>query len=101
MKIIKELVKKIEDELHDAEDYAKLAFSSHAEFPEVSEVFLTISRQESSHANMLHNQAERMIKDYMSAGGKAPENMRGVWEWEHDKMIDTMARVRAMQDSIR
>ena len=101
MKIIKDLVAKIEDELEDAEDYAKLAFSWHAEYPEVSEVFLTISRQETSHANMLHNQAERMIKDYMSAGGKVPDSMRGVWEWEHEKMIDTMARVKALQDSVR
>lgn len=101
MKIIKCLAKKIEEEMHDAEEYAKLAVMYRSEYPEVSDVFLNLSRQEVSHANMLHIQAERMIKEYRDKGGETPPAMQAVYDWEHEKMIDNMARVQNMQNMIR
>ena len=101
MKIIKCLVKKIEEEMHDAEEYAKLAFQYRGEYPEVSDVFLTLSRQEVTHVNMLHTQAERLIKDYRDEGNDPPAAMLAVYQWEHEKLMDGMARIKTMQDMIR
>ena len=101
MKIIKCLAEKIEEEMHDAEAYAKLAYKYRADYPELSDVFLTLSRQEVTHVNMLHTQAERLIKEYQAAGNEAPPAMRAVWDWEHDRMMDGMARIKTMQDMVR
>lgn len=101
MKIIKILSKKIEEEMHDAEEYAKLAVMYRSEYPEVSDTFLNLSRQEVSHANMLHIQAERMIKEYRDNNNEVPEAMQAVYDWEHERMIDGMARIKTMQDMVR
>ena len=50
---------------------------------------------------MLHAQAERLIKAYMDKGETPPPAMQAVWDWEHEKMIDTRARIKMMQDQIR
>ena len=101
MKIIKDIAKKIEEELHDAESYAKLATIYRPDYPEAADTFLAISRQEVSHVNMLHTQAERLIKDYRDSGKTVPPAMQAVWDWEHEKMIDTMSRIKMMQDMTR
>lgn len=101
MKIIKVLAQKIAEEMHDAEEYAKLAFVWRSESPEVSDVFLTLSKQEVTHVNMLHSQAERKITAYKDEGNEVPPPMQALWDWEHEKMIDGMARIRAMQEMVR
>ena len=101
MKIIKTVVEKINEEIHDAEEYAKLAYTCREEFPDLSDVFLTLSRQEVTHATMLHTQGERLIREYRDANGPAPPAMQAVYDWEHEKMIDAMARIKTMQDMVR
>ena len=101
MKIIKCLVENIEEEMHDAEKYAKLAYQYREEYPQASNVFLTLSRQEVTHLNMLHDEAARLINEYRSAGNDPPEAMLAVWNWEHAKMIDNLARIKTMQDMAR
>lgn len=101
MKIIKIVAQKIEEEMHDAEEYAKLSYQYQLEYPDLADVFLTLSRQEVTHANMLHTQAERLIKAYRDSGKETPPAMQAVYDWEHEKMIDNMARIKMMQDMIR
>lgn len=101
MKIIKIMVEKIEEEMRDAESYAKLALTHKEDNPELSDLFLNLSKQETTHATMLHTQAERIIKEYREKGNEPPAAMLAVWTWEHGKMIDNMARIKAMQDMVR
>ncbi len=98
MKIIKCLVENIRDEMHDAEKCAKLAIEHKADYPDIAESFLTLSKQEVNHANILHSHVERLIRNFRDENGEPPASMLAVYEWEHDKMIDSMARTRALQD---
>ena len=98
MKIIKCLVENIRDEMHDAEKYAKLAMEHKADYPELAETFLTLSKQEVNHANILHSQVERFIRNHREENGDPPAAMMAVYDWEHEKMIDAMARTRALQE---
>ena len=98
MKIIKCLAENIREEMHDAEKYAKLAIENRTEFPELADTFNTLSRQEVNHATMLHTQVEKIIRDYRAKEGEPPAAMLAVYDWEHDKMIDNMAKVRVLQE---
>lgn len=100
MEIIKCLVENIRDEMHDAEKYAKLAMKYKAEYPEMADTFVTLSKQEVNHATMLHNHAERVIRNYRDENGDPPAAMMAVYDWEHEKMIDAMARTKALQDMV-
>ena len=98
MKIIKCLAENIREEMHDAEKYAKLALEYKEQYPEMLDTFLTLSRQEVNHATMLHNHVERIIRDFRAKEGDPPAAMMAVYDWEHEKMIDNMAKVRVLQE---
>lgn len=98
MKIIKCLAENIREEMHDAEKYAKLALEYKEQYPEMLDTFLTLSRQEVNHATMLHNHVERLIRDFRAKEGDPPAAMMAVYDWEHEKMIDNMAKVRVLQE---
>lgn len=98
MKTIKTLVENIRDELHDAEKYAKLAMEYREDYPEMADTFVTLSKQEVNHATMLHNHVDRFIRDYRAKNGEPPAGMQAVYDWEHEKMIDNMAKVRVLQE---
>lgn len=98
MKIIKWLAENIQEEINDAEKYAKKAQECKEAFPDMVDTFLTLSRQEVNHANMLHGLAEKTIKDYRAAKGEPPAPMQAIYDWEHEKMIDGMTRVKVLQE---
>lgn len=97
---IKVIAGQIEDELNDAEKYAvcsaKYADGDH----ELASMYADLSRQELSHADKLHAQAERMIRQEKDSGREAPAHMQAIWEWEHEKMISHKARILALLNMV-
>lgn len=96
MKEIKWLALAIEAELEDAEKYAKAAHQYRDTDKELSRACASIAEEEINHAMRLHKEAERMIKTYRAEGHEAPESMKAIWDWEHEKMVDHIARIRHM-----
>ena len=92
MKVIKNLVDQIREELEDAKKYARCA-AMQEEDRKLAETYAALAREELGHANQLHDHAARIIKE---SGKEAPPAMKAVWEWEHQKMIDDTAAVRIL-----
>ena len=84
MKIIKNLVEQIRDELRDAEKYAEAAVKHKAGEPELSATYHHLAEQELGHAHALHEHVVRAIKKY---GGEPPAVMSAIWDWEHEQII--------------
>ena len=100
MKKIKELNDNIFDELHDAEKYAKLAMEYKESDSALSKAYLQLSKEECVHANILHGEVQRVIKQYRAENGEPPEPMMAIYNWEHGKAIDKTSRVRALQNMV-
>ena len=88
MKIIEELTDMIDDELSDAEKYAKCAIDKKEKYPSLGQVFNILATEELKHANMLHDEAVKIINDYKAAGKEVPEGMQAVYDYLHKKRID-------------
>lgn len=102
MKIIKNLVEDIKEELEGAEHYAKLATQYKDEDRALADVYAKLAGVELDHVDALHGQAVRLIKDYKATSGKeTPAPMQAVWDWEHGKMVDTTARIKTMLEMYR
>lgn len=101
MKQIKELVENIREELEGAEHYAKLATQYRDADRSLAENYATMSAQELSHVDNLHNQAVRLIKDYRAAGNEPPASMKAVWDWEHERMVDHVAKIKILLEQYR
>lgn len=102
MKLIKCLVEDINEELEGAEHYAKLATQYKDEDRELADVYAKLANVELEHVNALHGQVVRIIKSWKAANGQEPPAaMQAVWDWEHEKAVDTTARVKTMLEMYR
>lgn len=97
MLIIKKISELIDDELEDAEKYAKCALKYDVESPEVAEVFDSISRQEMHHVDMLHEVGVKLIREYEAKGNSIPADMQAVYNYLHEKHIEKASKIKDMQ----
>ena len=101
MKIIKEIVKNMRDEIEDAEKYAWAAVRAKAEHPDLAEVYNRLSNAEIEHTGMLHKQAVEIIDKYRRDGHEPPVAMQAVWEWEHERYMEELAGVKRILEMYR
>ena len=101
MQIIKTLSCKIEDELEDAENYAKLANELKDERPGLAKTLYTISTQEMEHMKILHEAVTQIIDEYREEKGDPPAAMQAVYDYLHARHIDRAREVKSMQALFR
>lgn len=96
VRAIADLVELIKDELDGAERYAKLGVKAKDTDAQLSKVYSDLANEELKHVTSLHGQVARLIKEKNASGVETPAAMQMVWDWEHDKLVDHEARVKAM-----
>lgn len=97
MKIIKILSKKIDEEISDAKDYAKMANQYKEEYPELARTLYNISLQEMDHMSLLHNEVADIIKKYRDEHGEPPADMLAVYNYLHEEQIEKAAEAKSLQ----
>lgn len=98
MKVIKELVEKIEDEIRDMKEYAEMAVAVKPEHPSLAQVFYNISVQEDAHHAALHAEVVKLIEAHRRTHGEPPANMMAVYEYVHKRHIEKLAEARRYQE---
>lgn len=101
MKVIKELVEMIDDELEGAEHYVKCALKHKHEYPALASVLYEISNQEMRHVTMLHEEVVKVIKMHREKHGEPPAAMQAVYDWEHEKQIEESKEIKMLQAHFR
>lgn len=98
MQIIEKLSTMIEEEIHDAEKYARCAlqYKDDKDMHDVAELFYKLAGEEMNHMNMLHSQVVDIIDAYRKVNGEPPENMKTLYDILHRKHIDDAATAKAM-----
>lgn len=97
MREIQMLVEHIDEEIHDAECYARLALEYRERDRELADLFYRLSGEELDHMVRLHGQVSRLIDARKKGGAEIPEAMLAVYEYLHKRQIDRTAEVAACQ----
>ena len=97
MKIIKCLSEKIEEELHDADEYIDLAMRWKTEQPDAAEVFYQLSTEEMGHVEKLHKVVADLITDFRAKQGEPPKDMMTLYNYLHEKHIGTATQIKVKQ----
>lgn len=96
MKEIKDLVSDIQDEVAGAEHYAKQATKYKEKDKVLAETYAKKAQEELVHVNDFHAQVVRLINAQKATSEKPPAGMQEIWDWEHGKIVDNVARVRTI-----
>jgi ferritin len=99
MRLIEKLSDMIEEEIRDAEKYAKCALTYKTDKPEVARTFHALSMQELEHMQALHNLVVALIDEYRKTHGDPPAEMQARYDWLHERHIEHAASVRMLQSS--
>ena len=95
MEKIKRTVHKIDEEIRDAETYARWAIEAK-EYPEESRTYQALSSSELEHAGMLHNLVVGLIEKERAMNGEPPAGMLEAYDLIHEWQIERVSDVRAM-----
>jgi len=101
MKIIEKLSNMIEDEMDDAEKYAKCALKHKEERPPLAQTFHALSLDEMKHMSMLHDEVVKIINEYRATGAEVPADMMAVYDYLHKKHIDRATDIKIIIESYK
>ena len=96
MKIIKQLSRMIEDEINDADKYARNAVEQKTERPELAKTFVTLANAELEHMQLLHNAVAALIEKERQEHGDPPPGMLEAYGFIHEWQIAHATEVRSM-----
>jgi len=97
MKIIQYLSDKMQEEIHDAHEYAEKALEMRDSDKTLADNLFELSTEEMRHMQILHAQAERIIAQYRKEKGEPPAAMLAVYDYLHKKQIEAAGEVKALQ----
>lgn len=101
MKLIEMLCEMVDEEIEDAEKYAKCALKYKADNPALSKTFYDLSTDELRHMMLLHGEVTGVIQKYRQEHGEPPAEMKGIYDYLHEKQIKKAAEVKRLQDMYR
>ena len=96
MKLIEKLSEMIEEELNDADKYARCALNYKEDDKALADVFYKLSEEELGHMALLHGQVVAQIETYRKAHGDPPEKMQALYDYLHKKHIQHTTEVKVM-----
>ena len=101
MKIIEILSDLINEEICDAEHYAKLALEYKETYPDTSSLFNTLSHDELKHMESLHTAVTKIINSIPEKDDDRTEAMKIAYDILHRKAIEETKEVYILQNMYR
>lgn len=101
MKIVEKLSDMMEEEMYDAEKYIECAMKYKEDDMILSKMFFDLSADELKHANMLHENATRIINEYKQQGESVPMNMQAIYDYLHERHMERFNDIKLKQATYR
>lgn len=101
MRLIKKLARMVEEEINDAEKYARCADEWKTERPELARTFLQLANAELEHMQLLHTAVVSLIDEQRRTEGEPPPGMLEAYDLIHEWQMEHVAKVRTLIQAVR
>lgn len=94
MRILAELIEKMNDTMDEIEWYAEKAHAIRHDHKELADVYIKIANEHIEIYKMLHAEAIELIEDERRSGKMSPPEMEAIWRYEHERLVKDFAEVK-------
>ena len=101
MKIIVNLIDKMDDTLEEVEWYATQAYLLRTEHKSVADTYIKVADIHIGIYNALHDRVIELIEEEHRKGSTPPQGMIDLWKYEHEQLIKDFAEVKVMVDEYK
>lgn len=98
MKLVKKIVKQIDEELDGADMYIECAMKYKTEYPQIANMYYEMSLVEMSHVDKLHGAVVTLISEIKAKGVEIDPKMMAIYDYEHEKSIDKATEIKVKQE---
>ena len=101
MKILKDLIKKMDDTLEEIEFYGEKALHLKTEHKTLGDTFIKIAEIHVEVFKMLHDRAIALINEKKQGGAEPPKFMLDIWDYEHEKLIREFSEAKFLVEEYK
>ena len=101
MKILKDLIEKMDDTLDEIEFYGEKAHHFRAEHKALADTYAKVGEMHIEIYTMLHDKAVELINEEKRKGITPPVEMLAIWNYEHEKIVKEFAEAKFLIDDYK
>ena len=101
MKVLKHLIEKANDTQEEIEWYAEQAMLLKMDNRPLADTYIKIAEMHITIYGMLHDKMVSLIDEEKRKGTQPPKAMLDVWEFEHKRLIKSMAEAKYIIDEYK
>ncbi len=94
MKILKDIIAKMDDTLEEIEWYAEKAHHLRSEHKPLADTYIKTAEMHVDIYKMLHERAVACIEEEKAKGVPVPPEMKAIWDYEHENLVRDFAKVK-------
>lgn len=94
MKIIKDLIEKMDDTLEEVECYADKAILLREEHKSLADTYNKVGEMHIQIYDILHKQVVSLIDENKKSGVQPPPEMLAIWNYEHEKLVEEFTKAK-------
>ena len=101
MKILKDLIEKMDDTLDEIEFYGSKAHHLRTEHKPLADTYAKVGEMHVDIYTMLHDKAVELINEEKKKGITAPPEMLAIWNYEHEKLVKEFAEAKFLVEDYK
>ena len=101
MKILENLIEKMNDTLEEIEFYGEQAHLHKIDHKNLSDTYIKVADMHISIYNMLHDRVVGLIEEEKSKGVAVPPEMKAIWDYQHKILIKDFAEAKFLVDEYK
>lgn len=101
MKILQDLIKKSDHTMGEIEKYAEKAHLLKDSNKHLADTYIKIAEMHITIYDMLHSEMVNIIEEYKRKGHEAPESMKAIWDYEHERLSSHFHELKFLVDDYK